>query len=183
VLPTSSRDDVAADSKEGDVITPKTLDDRERRLLKRAHGRFRTGLARTYAQALDQVGLGREYGPFLRVLSAAADEGRGVSVLSEFPQFMYAIVWPRSKVVKIGVTLRRQKPGQAVGARVREHLASFDAGESPSVFWWAGSREKETRLVQDLGKRDQLPGHREWFRLTRKVTRVLRAVPGNPIGL
>ena len=60
---------------------------------------------------------------------------------------------------------------------------TFDTAEVPSVFWWAGSREKETSLKRRLGMRDRLPGHREWFRLTRNVKAVLRSVPGNPAGL
>ena len=83
---------------------------------------------------------------------------------------MYVAAWldPRAGenafgVIKVGITLRKKKPAQAVPGRLREH-AAFLNRPPDAVVSWAGSREMEARIVKALKAKHHY-ARREWFLL------------------
>ena len=160
------------------MTTPKTLTVRQRRALRKAHRwRWIDPVHRTYADALEHAGLGSELKPFLRVMTKARREGHPISIMREFPQFMYVAYFPRRRKVKVGITLRHARPRVAVEARMGEHEDAMN--EEPLYAIWAGSRERETALVARLSKKrkDRWQG-REWFHASARVLRIIETQTG-----
>lgn len=139
---------------------------------------------RTETSALEKFGLPRGSKKYLRILKAAHRQSRRVDILVERPRWMYALVFPKTGWVKIGVSSRLRSPRKSVDARAEEHAAEMrrigkDCTHADPI-WWAGSLEAESELRKRLGR----PVHgREWFQLTDKVKRRIENRSGRTLNM